>query len=558
MNRTLLASACLALSFLAGSALAQTPVGTTFTYQGRLTDAGNAPTGTYDMQFELWDSLSGGTQLGSTLTQTGVSVSAGVFTASLDFGERFNANKLFLRILVKRPASVSYTELLPRQEMTGTPYALGLKLPIIESSAQGISAISIVTNPGVGNGVIQASSTGDGHGILGTTNSTAFNAAGVYGESFGTNVPVGVYGRCTAVTNGTGVTGFGSAVGGYFQGQGGGANLVGAYGVANGSGSRGVYGTSDYVGVWGVSSGSAGSSWGVYGESPAGYAVYGTGDYGAYLTGTSYGLWARCGTLALIPGVAAIRADAPFADGIYTTSGGTGKSAIYAKATSSTGIAGAFDQLNGGVAVQAHATGNDAIVAFSDAPNKSGVFAYSNSATGCGGCFANYGGGVALGVDGLAQVKVLQILGGSDVAEPFDVWSEDQDEKIEAGMVMSIDPAHPGELTPSSSAYDTRVAGVISGANGIEPGMVLRSKGNPKADGEHPIAMSGRVWVWCDASTTTGGGAITPGDRLTTSATRGHAMRASDSARAPGAVIGKAMTDLKEGRGMVLVLVNLQ
>ena len=66
--------------------------------------------------------------------------------------------------------------------------------------------------------------------------------------------------------------------------------------------------------------------------------------------------------------------------------------------------------------------------------------------------------------------------------------------------------------------------------------------------------MTGRVWVYVDASF----GAVQPGDLLTTSSTPGHAMLASDHGRAFGAVIGKAMTELKEGKGLVLVLVNLQ
>ena len=52
--------------------------------------------------------------------------------------------------------------------------------------------------------------------------------------------------------------------------------------------------------------------------------------------------------------------------------------------------------------------------------------------------------------------------------------------------------------------------------------------------------------------------AIRPGDRLTTSSLRGHAMRTSDDARSDGAVLGKAMTELTAGEGLVLVLVNLQ
>jgi hypothetical protein len=57
----------------------------------------------------------------------------------------------------------------------------------------------------------------------------------------------------------------------------------------------------------------------------------------------------------------------------------------------------------------------------------------------------------------------------------------------------------------------------------------------------------------CDASF----GAIAPGDLLTSSDTPGHAMKASDHERSHGCVIGKAMTGLEEGRGLVLVLVNL-
>ena len=74
------------------------------------------------------------------------------------------------------------------------------------------------------------------------------------------------------------------------------------------------------------------------------------------------------------------------------------------------------------------------------------------------------------------------------------------------------------------------------------------------ADGEHPVALSGRVYCWADAS----GGAIEPGDLLTTSATPGHAMKVTDHARAQGAIIGKAMTSLDRGTGLVLVLVSLQ
>jgi hypothetical protein len=68
------------------------------------------------------------------------------------------------------------------------------------------------------------------------------------------------------------------------------------------------------------------------------------------------------------------------------------------------------------------------------------------------------------------------------------------------------------------------------------------------------VALSGRVYALADASK----GAIKPGDLLTTSATPGHCMKVTDHAQAQGAIIGKAMSALKEGKGTVLVLVSLQ
>lgn len=105
----------------------------------------------------------------------------------------------------------------------------------------------------------------------------------------------------------------------------------------------------------------------------------------------------------------------------------------------------------------------------------------------------------------------------------------------------------------SNQAYDRRVAGIISGAGGINPGMLMGQPGSI-AYGDHPVALTGRVYCWADASN----GPITPGDLLTASDTPGHAMKVSDDANAQGAIIGKALTSLKEGKGLVLVLVTLQ
>jgi hypothetical protein len=157
------------------------------------------------------------------------------------------------------------------------------------------------------------------------------------------------------------------------------------------------------------------------------------------------------------------------------------------------------------------------------------------------------------GSTGEMTAKVVTITGGSDVAEPYNVAPAGDIAAI-PGMVVAIDPDRVGQMRVVSRAYDTTVAGIISGANGINPGITLRQKGTI-ADGELPVASIGRVWCWCDADAS---GEIKAGDLLTTSDTPGHAMKAVDKERRDGAVIGKAMSSLKSGKGLVLVLVSLK
>jgi hypothetical protein len=123
---------------------------------------------------------------------------------------------------------------------------------------------------------------------------------------------------------------------------------------------------------------------------------------------------------------------------------------------------------------------------------------------------------------------------------------------IPKGSLVIIDEHNPGQLRMSDHAYDTQVAGIVSGANGINPGISLHQDG-ALAGGEN-VALSGRVYALADASF----GAIKPGDMLTTSSTPGHCMKVTNHAKAQGAIIGKAMSSLENGKGMVLVLVSLQ
>ncbi len=147
------------------------------------------------------------------------------------------------------------------------------------------------------------------------------------------------------------------------------------------------------------------------------------------------------------------------------------------------------------------------------------------------------------------SAHTVSIRGGADLAEPFQI-TPGKDE-VPLGAVVVIDDQNPGHLTLSDQPYDTRVAGIVSGANGINSAIKMEQLG---LEGGQSVALSGRVYALADASQAP----IRPGDLLTTSSVPGHAMKVSDHGRAQGAVLGKAMTGLKEGRGLVLVLVSLQ
>jgi hypothetical protein len=69
-----------------------------------------------------------------------------------------------------------------------------------------------------------------------------------------------------------------------------------------------------------------------------------------------------------------------------------------------------------------------------------------------------------------------------------------------------------------------------------------------------PLALVGKVYCKVDANHSS----IEIGDILTTSATIGHAMKATDPFKAFGAVIGKALGTLKDGCDLIPVLVTLQ
>ncbi|MGE0479479.1 MAG: hypothetical protein AB7Q17_03300 [Phycisphaerae bacterium] len=145
------------------------------------------------------------------------------------------------------------------------------------------------------------------------------------------------------------------------------------------------------------------------------------------------------------------------------------------------------------------------------------------------------------------SAAVVQIR-GADLAER--IPSAD---KLEPGLLAVIDESGSGKLRLATEPYDRKVAGIVSGANDFPAGAILGNQ--PGSEADPAIALAGRVYCWADASY----GPIGAGDLLTTSATPGHAMRVADDAGpARGCIIGKAITKLESGRGLILVLVQPQ
>lgn len=125
-------------------------------------------------------------------------------------------------------------------------------------------------------------------------------------------------------------------------------------------------------------------------------------------------------------------------------------------------------------------------------------------------------------------------------------------ERLASGTVVVLDESEANHVTASKRAYDTKVAGVISG----RPGLILGEKGTGKA----LVATTGRVKVRVDARR----GPIRIGDLLVTSDHPGAAMRsepvdvAGVTMHRPGTLIGKALENFPEGEGEILVLLSLQ
>lgn len=344
--------------------------------------------------------------------------------------------------------------------------------------------------------------------------SGALGGSGVFGENYGGGVGVsgsGEVGVKGSSSSGNGVVG---------QTQSGSRSSAGVSGVNTGQG-PGVYGSSTNLdGVQGVSSSSqhagvSGSNnsggYGVWASSNANHGVYGQSQ------SPSNGNAGVCGVnTAQGPGVYGSSANW---DGVH----GDSQSSQHA------GVSG----VNQAAGIGVYGASNG------EAGHFEGNVTINGTLTHNGDCSVN----------GTLTVKtdVVLLAAGQDCAEQFELNEADQ---LEPGTVVVID--RNGALRESHTAYDRKVAGIVSGAGTCRPGIVLGRR--PSKAHAATVALVGRVYCKVDAHYSP----IDVGDLLVSSETPGHAMRAGDAMRAFGAVIGKSLESLEAGRGLIPILVALQ
>ena len=151
--------------------------------------------------------------------------------------------------------------------------------------------------------------------------------------------------------------------------------------------------------------------------------------------------------------------------------------------------------------------------------------------------------GVELDGDGRVRVR------GANIHDYAEIFNLAEREGIYPGCVVAYDPSENG-LVPASRGNARQVIGVISGAGGLRPGMIIGSREDGTED--LPVSLSGVTFV----RVTNEAGNIQPGDLLVASSTPGAGMRAPTKSFAQGEIFGKALESHEgDGEGLVLMLV---
>jgi hypothetical protein len=285
--------------------------------------------------------------------------------------------------------------------------------------------------------------------------------------------------------------------------------------------------------------GSSVNGYGVSGDSTNSYGVFGSSYHAAGVRGVSVNRPEGIGVSGYAPFGIGVHGQSVDRIGVLGIS--SNHTGVVGQSTRGAGVAGVSAEFEG-LHAETRSGWAAAIAAINQNYDSNGaaIYAEKKGAVGHAGYF-------------VGDVKVTRYLyarlvpTGADCAEDFDVTDATA---VEPGAVLVV--GGDGRLCQCSEPYDKRVVGVVSGAGGYEPGIVLDEQ--PRRRNRKPIALLGKVYCKVDANYAP----IDVGDLLTTSGTLGHAMKTTDAKKAFGSVIGKSLGALTEGVGLIPILVALQ
>lgn len=123
-TRYLSATTIVSLCFFLFAAKPTNSQTTEFTYQGSLALSGVPANGSYDFDFLLFDAVTGGAQLGATISVAGVPVADGIFSVRLNFGNQFPGANRYLEVRVRPTGQPGMTILSPRHQLSSSPYSV--------------------------------------------------------------------------------------------------------------------------------------------------------------------------------------------------------------------------------------------------------------------------------------------------------------------------------------------------------------------------------------------------------------------------------------------------
>ena len=569
----------LAASALLFSAVGAFCQGSAINYQGRLVINGSPANGFNDFQFRIFTDALIGSQAGATITRTNLQIADGLVSLELDFGAGvFTGGDRWLQISYRStPPSQQnqppFTNMVPRVHLTPAPYA------IMAGSASNFlgTVASAQLPPGVAlltagtQTFLGTNSFLDSVGIGTSTPQTKLDVAGTVRMSGLQLGASSAQGSVVTASDSAGNAGWASELkvlradrySGAFPSR----TWVGSANLIAGSSFNAV--GSGVVGATVLGGGWASGNPDLIFFPPAVRPNYAGADFATVLGGI--------GNAATAAYASAVGGWSNTASGQFSFAAGHRAKAqddgsfVWADAQNADYTSSAPNQFcvraAGGIRLNGEAWMEDQPLFLRGYSDRNHFLSYRSTVAGIsidGPFLCGWNGGALGGaapetasltwdwqgnvwVSNNLSTATLTIRGGSDLAEPFPMSSD-----IPKGAVVVIDEDHPGQLKLSESAYDSRVAGIVSGANGINAGITLQQEG--LLAGGQQVALSGRVYALADATS----GPIKPGDLLTTSGTPGHVMKVSDHSKAQGAIVGKSMSALKDGTGMVLVLVNLQ